>query len=55
MTSKDTNDKVYELNQKMNKLLETLTILYANFESACAERKEAEEQFDKDFQEMLEN
>ena len=54
-TSKETNDKVYALNQQTGKYLENLAILYENFEQACTERKEAEEQFDKDFHEMLEN
>ena len=53
-TSKETNDEVYALNQKTGKYLETLAILYENFEHACTEKKEAEEQFDKDFHEMLE-
>ena len=53
-TSKETNDKVYALNQKTGKYLETLAVLYENFEQACTERKEAEEQFDKDFHDMLE-
>ena len=53
-TSKETNDKVYALNQKTGKYLETPAILYENVEHACTERKEAEEQFDKDFHELLE-
>ena len=50
----ETNDKVYALNQKTGKYLETLAILYENFGHACTERKEAEEQVDKDFHELLE-
>ena len=53
-TNKETNDKVYELNQKMSRHLETLALLYSNFDSARDERKEAEEQFDKDFKFLLE-
>ena len=53
-TSKETNDKVYALNQKTGKYLETLAVLYENFVQACTERKEAEAQFDKDFHGMLE-
>ena len=53
-TNKETDDKVYELNQKMSRHLETLALLYRNFDAAREERKEAEEQFDKDFQFMLE-
>ena len=53
-TSKETNDKVYDLNQKTSKYLETLAILYENFEHACTERKEAEDQFDMEFQELFE-
>ena len=54
-TSQETNGKVYALNQQTGKYLETLAILYENFEKACTERKEAEEPFDKDFHGMLEN
>ena len=43
--------KCTRLNQKMSRHLETL---YRNFDAAREERKEAEEQFDKDFQFMLE-
>ena len=53
-TNKETNDKVYELNQKMSRHLETLALLRSNFDSARDERKKAEEQFDKDFKFMLE-
>ena len=42
-TSKETNDRVYALNQQMSKHLETLPL-----------RKEAEEKFDPDFNELLE-
>ena len=52
-TNKETNDKVYELNQKMSRHLETLALLYSNFDSARDERKKAEKQFDKDFKFML--
>ena len=52
--NKETNDKVYELNRKMSRHLETLALLYRNFDAARDERKEAVEQFDKDFQFMLE-
>ena len=54
-TSKETNDKVYALNQQTSKHLETLTLLFENFEQACNEKREAEEQFDKDFYCLLEN
>ena len=40
-TSKETNDSVYPLNQETGKYLETLAILYENFEQACTERKES--------------
>ena len=54
-TSKETNDKVYALNQQTSKHLETLALLYGNFEQACNEKREAEEQFYKDFYCLLEN
>ena len=53
-TSKETNDRVYALNQQMGKHLETLALLYGNFKQAYMERKEAEERFDQDFHELLE-
>ena len=40
---------VYELNQQASKYVETLALLYANFERICTEKKEVEEQFDRDF------
>ena len=52
-TNKETNDKVYDLNQQASKHVETLGLLYANFERICAEKKEAEDQFDRDFDESL--
>ena len=52
-TNKEANDNVFELNQKMGMHLETHTLSYSNFDSARAERKEAEEQFDKDFKFLL--
>ena len=33
--------------------METLALLFANFERICAEKKEAEDQFDGDFDESL--
>ena len=53
-TSKEMNDKVCMLNQQMGKHLETLALLYENFEQACNEKRDAEEQFDKDFYSVLE-
>ena len=52
-TIREANDKVYELNQQASKYVETLAKLYAKFERICAEKKEAEEQFDRDFDESL--
>ena len=49
----EANDKVYELNQQASKYLENLALLYSNFEQAGIEKKEAEEQFDQDFDESL--
>ena len=51
-TNSEANDKVHELNQQSSKYVETLALLYANFERNCAE-KEVEEQFDRDFDESL--
>ena len=48
-TNREADDKVYEMNQQASKYVETLALLYANFERICAEKKEAEEQFDRDF------
>ena len=45
-TNTEANEKVDELNQQASKYVETLALLYANFERICAETKEAEEQFD---------
>ena len=53
-TSKETNDRVYALNQQMSKHLDTLALLHETFEQAYMERKEAEERFDQDLQELLE-
>ena len=44
---------MYALNQQTGKYLENLAILNENFEQACTERKEAEEQFDKYFHENV--
>ena len=52
-TNKEANDKVCELNQQASKYVETLALLFANFERMCAEKKEAEDQFDRDFDESL--
>ena len=52
-TNREANDKVYDLNQQASKYGETLTLLYANFEQTCTEKKEVEEQFDRDFDESL--
>ena len=52
-TNKVANDKVYELNQQASKYVETLALLHANFERICAEKKEADDQFDRDFDEFL--
>ena len=52
-TNREANDKVYELNQQASKYVETFAVLCANFERICAEKKEAEEQFDRDFDESL--
>ena len=52
-TNREANDKVYELNQQASKYVETLALLYANFERICAEKKEVEEQFARDFDESL--
>ena len=38
-TKKRANNKVYELNQQASKCVETLALLYANFERLCAEKK----------------
>ena len=37
------NDKVYELDQNMAKHIETLAVLYENFEQAFHDKKEAED------------
>ena len=47
------NNKVYDLNQQAMKYLETLALLYANFEQICTEKREVEEQFERDFEEAL--
>ena len=49
----EANDKVYDLNPQASKYLETLALLYSNFEQICTEKKEVEEQFDRDFDESL--
>ena len=46
--NKEANDEVYDL-----KYLETLALLYSNFEQICTEKGEVEEQFDRDFDEAL--
>ena len=48
-TTREMNDKVYELNQKMTKHIETLAVLCENFEQAYQDKKEAEDIFDKEF------
>ena len=45
--------KVYALNEQTSKCLEPLAMLYSNFEQICTEKREAEAQFDKDFEESL--
>ena len=50
---REANDKVYDLNQQAMKCLETLALLYANFERICTEKEEVEKQFDRDFDESL--
>ena len=52
-TNREANDKVYELNQQASKYVETSALLCAIFERICAEKKEAEEQFDRDFDESV--
>ena len=53
-TNKEANDKVYEFNQQASKCVETLALLCANLERIiCAEKKEVEEQFGRDFDESL--
>ena len=52
-TNREANDKVYDLNQQATRYLETLALLYSNFEQICTEKKEVEEQFDRDFDESL--
>ena len=52
-TNREANDKVYETNQQASKYVETLALFCANFERICAEKKEAEEQFDRDFDESV--
>ena len=42
-------NKVYDLNQQSTKYSDTLALLYENFEQICTEKGEAEEQFDRDF------
>ena len=49
----EANYKVYDLNQQAMKYLETLALLYANFEQICTEKREIEEQFDRDFDDSL--
>ena len=51
-TNREANDKVYDLNQQASMYVETLALLYANFEQICKE-KEVEEQFGRDFDESL--
>ena len=52
-TNREANDKVYDLSQQASKHLETLALLYSNFEQICTEKEEVEEQFDRDFDESL--
>ena len=52
-TNREANNKVYDLNEQASKCLETLALLYSNFEQICTEKKEVEEQFDWDFDESL--
>ena len=47
------NNKVFDLNQQAMKYLETLALLYANFEQICTEKREVEEQFDRDLNDSL--
>ena len=49
----EANNKVYDLSQQAMKYLETLALLYANFEQICTEKREVEEQFDGDFDDSL--
>ena len=51
--NKEANYKVYDLNQQAMKYLETLALLYANFEQICTGKREIEEQFDRDFDNSL--
>ena len=48
------NDKVYELDQNMAKHIETLAVLYENFEQAYHDKKEAEDTFDRKFYSFIE-
>ena len=48
-----TYKKVHDLNQQEMKYVETLALLYANFEQICTEKMEVEEQFDRDFDDSL--
>ena len=52
-TNREAYDKVYELNQQASKFVETLAFSYAHFKRICAEKTEAEEQIDWDFDESL--
>ena len=51
--NREANDKVYDLNQQAPKYLETLALLFSNFEQICTEKREVEEQFGRDFDESL--
>ena len=51
--NKEANDKVFDLSQQASKYLETVALLYSNFEQICTEKREVEEQFDRDFGESL--
>ena len=46
--------KVYDLNQRTMKALETLAFLHSTFEAAGKDLNKADELLDKDFQEMQE-
>ena len=48
-----TYKKVYDLNQQAMKYVETLALLYANFEQIYTKKREVEEQFDRDFDDSL--
>ena len=51
----EANSKVYDLNQKTMKSLDTLALLHANFEKVSKDMREVEAQFDRDLHDLAES